>query len=257
MAWKGRAAPKPAPDGSVDPLHEPTIQRRLWALRKAKGYSRSAWAAVLGVAYSTVDFWDNEQQTPRIDQVGRQAVLLGVTVDDLVFGGPEGRAAVELELRMPPVLNVAEVRQWLEDKGATLAVQGSVLRQVKRMSRVVTPDWLDAFYAGVVQASDIEGEAAAWELSDLATDSEVSRTFERSGAHVLTRAERWAAAHPESRPDTSPARAAPPKKKRAAKKRAAKSKSKSKGGRASQSANGRSGAAVGGSAARGLRLRRA
>lgn len=201
MAWKGAGRKrKPPPRRGVDWRAETSIQRRLWALRQERGFSRTTWAAVISVAYSTVDFWDAEEQMPRAHQIGQQAVLLNASLEDIFFG-LEGRAAVQEGVKMPEVMRAADVRNWLAHHNAAPALRSVVLRQIKNMARPATREWLERFVGQLGSAAALVTEAQAWEASDRATDGELEDVATAAAAkHIASSGDLDELLRPRPRP---------------------------------------------------------
>lgn len=114
MPAKRTKSPKGTPERhnkptGDNPLAEPTPQRRLWALRIAKGLSRYRFAKLLDVSYSTVDQWDLGAM-PGVDHIAKAAHIFNVSTDDIIYGA-DGR-----KQRGPdPALTDAEITQVLEE----------------------------------------------------------------------------------------------------------------------------------------------
>lgn len=92
-----------------NPLAEPTPQRRLWALRIAKGFSRYKFAKLMGVSYSTVDQWDLGSM-PSVEHIAKAAHTFNVSTDDIIYGA-EGRK----QRGTDPALSDAEITHVLEE----------------------------------------------------------------------------------------------------------------------------------------------
>jgi transcriptional regulator with XRE-family HTH domain len=94
---------------SLDPLGEPTLQRRIWAAYLQRGYSRSTFARALGTRIATVVSWDRGDTTPHLAQFARAAELLGYSMDDLMHGRhkPAVRSA-------EPALNREQILELLD-----------------------------------------------------------------------------------------------------------------------------------------------
>jgi len=134
---------KPAPEMGADPYAESSVQRRLWALRASKGIARIRFAAQLGVSGSTLDDWDRERSTPTLALFVRAMLLLDADVERTLFG-LAGRAAAAAEIETPTVLDIASVRQWLEQRGESREVALAVLRAIRGRQKPATLEWLTA-----------------------------------------------------------------------------------------------------------------
>lgn len=66
-----------------------TIGRRIQALRRQANLSQEALAGRLGVSRQALGKWEADQSLPGIDNLQALAAELGVTVDQLLTGGPE------------------------------------------------------------------------------------------------------------------------------------------------------------------------
>ena len=74
------------------------IGSKIRELRKKKGITQEALAAVLTVTPQAVSKWENDQTCPDISALPRLARLLGVTVDELL----EGKAETPAVRVLPP-----------------------------------------------------------------------------------------------------------------------------------------------------------
>lgn len=70
-----------------------TIGRRIQALRRQANLSQEALAGRLGVSRQALGKWEADQSLPGIDNLQALAAELGVTVDQLLTGGPEAGEA--------------------------------------------------------------------------------------------------------------------------------------------------------------------
>ena len=75
-----------------DPLSEPNVGRRLWAAYLRAGYTRTTFAAAIGVdrngkppTYQTVFRWD-KGGSPDLHTLARAAQLVGYSMDELYYG---------------------------------------------------------------------------------------------------------------------------------------------------------------------------
>ena len=66
-----------------------TIGRRIQVLRRQANLSQEALAGRLGVSRQALGKWEADQSLPGIDNLQALAAELGVTVDQLLTGGPE------------------------------------------------------------------------------------------------------------------------------------------------------------------------
>jgi transcriptional regulator with XRE-family HTH domain len=79
------ARPRTRPDPNVAaPLSESSPQRRLWAAYRAKGLDRAEYARQLGVAYQTVDRWDQEKSMPELDVFRKACEIVGYTPNQIL-----------------------------------------------------------------------------------------------------------------------------------------------------------------------------
>lgn len=115
--WQGKVERGVAPDASVEPLDETTLGRRIWALYVRAGYSRSAFASVLGVAYTSVDNWVQDQGLPSVAMLARLALMFRVSADDLIWGRGKREEAQE-DFDLPELLSTPAVCAWLREQGA-------------------------------------------------------------------------------------------------------------------------------------------
>lgn len=79
---------------SLDWISEPTLNRRVWALYLARGYTRSSWSRAMGVSISIATRWDGGSVGMSVANLAYAAQTLGVTTDELIFGR-EGRPAAD------------------------------------------------------------------------------------------------------------------------------------------------------------------
>lgn len=77
---------KLAPPNVDDPLSEPTLNRRLWALYLRLGYTRADFARALGKQYPVVSRWDTGEYAMNLADLKEACILLGVSTDDLIYG---------------------------------------------------------------------------------------------------------------------------------------------------------------------------
>lgn len=137
---------KPAPAEGSDPYLESSVQRRLWALRSVKGWSRLHFAALLGVSGSTLEDWDRERVTATVPLVLRAVLLLDADLERTMFGAG-GREAALAELVIPTVLSAAEVREWLVEHEVPPAGIEATERAIKGRQKPATSEWLTDFVA--------------------------------------------------------------------------------------------------------------
>jgi hypothetical protein len=86
------------PPDPNNPLAEPTINRRLWALYLWRGYTRQTFADAMNVDYVVVANWDRGKHVISLPQLAQAVKLLACTIDDVVFG---------LERVVPPLARAA------------------------------------------------------------------------------------------------------------------------------------------------------
>lgn len=72
-----------------DPLSEPTLNRRVWALYLRLGYTRASWARAMAVRYTVAHRWDVGEHVMAPVHLVRAAMLLRVSTDALLFGHGE------------------------------------------------------------------------------------------------------------------------------------------------------------------------
>jgi transcriptional regulator with XRE-family HTH domain len=144
---------KPAPAIGADPYSEESVQRRLWALRAARGLARIRFAAQLGVSGSTLDDWDHERTMPTLPLFVRAALLLEADIEALLFG-VTGRAAAAAELQTPTVLDIGDVREWLEKHNASSAVIASVQKAIRGRQKPATLEWLTEYVCTLHNSSE-------------------------------------------------------------------------------------------------------
>lgn len=71
---------------AIDPISEPTLNRRVWGLYLNRGYDRAKWARAMEVSYSVACRWDNGGIQMSAANLARAAQVLAVSADDLLFG---------------------------------------------------------------------------------------------------------------------------------------------------------------------------
>ena len=158
MGWRGKIAREPAPALGSDPLSESTLGRRIWALFAREGYTKGAFAAVLGVSYGAVDNWTLNQALPTIPTVMRIALMFEVGLEELLFGR-EGRAKYRERLELPTVLTTADVTAWLGERNATPRQVAAVLRACSQ--RPATMPWLETYWSERTSKHKSRGEGRA------------------------------------------------------------------------------------------------
>lgn len=167
MGWRGKITRDPAPALDVDPLSESTLGRRIWALFQREGYTKGAFAAVLGVSYGAVDNWCLGQAMPTIPTVMRIGLMFEVSLEELIFGS-EGREKHRGELELPTVLTTSDVTAWLAERRATPRQVAAVMRACAQ--RPATMPWLETYWSERTSKhkSGGEGRASLQEIRDLA-----------------------------------------------------------------------------------------
>lgn len=137
----------------ADPLSEPSPQRRLWAAYLRAGFTRAQFARLLEVQYHTLDAWDTESRMPDLVRFAKAAQLVGVSVDELLWGHGGMSAA-----RGPVVesaLSVDGVRALLDQLRAT-ASQCAALAEHRESIRGqyarLTPTYVRTFVAAYAAA---------------------------------------------------------------------------------------------------------
>jgi hypothetical protein len=70
----------------LDPLSEPTLNRRVWAAYLRAGFTRASFAAAMGVRYAHVHHWDLGRHVMTLPHLMRAATLVGMTLDQLAYG---------------------------------------------------------------------------------------------------------------------------------------------------------------------------
>jgi len=173
MGWRGKIAREPAPALDSDPLSESTLGRRIWALFQREGYTKGAFAAVLGVSYGAVDNWTLGQAMPTIPTLMRIALMFEAPLEELCFG-PDGRDQYRAQLELPTVLTTADVTAWLAERKATPGQVAAVMRACAQ--RPATMPWLETYWSertskgkGKGKArGGAEGRASLQEIRDLA-----------------------------------------------------------------------------------------
>lgn len=73
-----------------------TVGKRIAVLRKEKGLRQEDLAQLLGISGQAVSKWENDQTCPDISLLPELAIILGVTVDELLSGRQETASAVRL-----------------------------------------------------------------------------------------------------------------------------------------------------------------
>lgn len=81
------------PPTTSDPLGEPTLNRRVWALYLYLGYDRARFARAMDISYSIACRWDNGTVQMSAASLSRACKVLNVSADALLFGGREARDA--------------------------------------------------------------------------------------------------------------------------------------------------------------------
>lgn len=167
MGWRGKIERLPAPALDADPLSESTLGRRIWALFQREGYTKGAFAAVVGVSFGAVDNWTLGQALPTIPTVMRIALMFEVSLEDLCFGS-EGRDKYRAELELPMVLTTADVTSWLAERNATPKQVAAVMRACAQ--RPATMPWLETYWAerNAKNKPKGEGRVGVREIRELA-----------------------------------------------------------------------------------------
>jgi transcriptional regulator with XRE-family HTH domain len=148
-------------------MSESTLGRRIWALFMREGYTKGAFAAVLGVSYGAVDNWTLGHTLPSIPTLMRIALIFEESLEDLCFGS-EGRERYRAGLELPSVLTGADVAAWLAERKATPRQVAAVMRACAQ--RPATMPWLETYWSERTPKSKSKGEgrASLQEIRELA-----------------------------------------------------------------------------------------
>lgn len=142
-------------------MRESSVQRRIWASYLAAGMTRYAFAAKLGVAYSTVDAWDTESSMPRLGEIMAVCALLGVRLEQIVYGEDgqplDGHGGAEAELDDGAV---KALLAQIEASPAEVAALGEYLATPGARFQRVTRSLVEAFVSSHVSALHHHAPAA-------------------------------------------------------------------------------------------------
>jgi transcriptional regulator with XRE-family HTH domain len=93
----------------ADPLAEPTINLRVWALYLARGFTRASFARAMGVHYNIVTNWDTGRTSMSLVHFLRACEVIGVLPTELAYGN-DGPPPTEREHSLTDV----EIRELLD-----------------------------------------------------------------------------------------------------------------------------------------------
>lgn len=72
------------------------ISERIRELRKKQGLNQFELSEAIAVSVDSVRRWESNKQFPRADELSRLALVLGVTVDELLNGPSEDKVEIVL-----------------------------------------------------------------------------------------------------------------------------------------------------------------
>src|SRR5215471_18613126 len=133
----------------LDPLSEPTLNRRLWAARLHRNISRAAFAKLVGVYYKTVDDWDLGATVPQLDALMKAAVLLDFSLDELCFGRRQRKPkTLEAELTRDQIKRLLRELRVTADQAEALADhERSAAGQYQSFTRAYVAAFVDVYAA--------------------------------------------------------------------------------------------------------------
>jgi transcriptional regulator with XRE-family HTH domain len=132
---------------ALDPLLEPTLNRRLWAAYLRAGYTRASFARAMDVGYNLVQAWDTGRSGIGLPHLMRAQEIVGYTLDELCYGKDGSAVLREREIRS---LDADGLRRLLDDLQATgdqCAALGELRATPAGSQQRYTPVFVREFFA--------------------------------------------------------------------------------------------------------------
>lgn len=194
---------KTRPDPNIaDPLSETSVQRRIWASYRKRGFTRFSFAAELNVPYSTVDNWDNGKSLPSLPLLMRVSELLEVPINNLCYGhrgGPgDGREAELTQSAVKELL--AELGATKEARAAYAAHETSDAGRYQERTRSYIIAWFGAYDAARKNKASHD-EAAAEAVTQAMAARSLSGALASGGQRISREELRDALKRPPPRDD--------------------------------------------------------
>lgn len=98
-----------------------SLGERICALRTQKHLSQGDLAEALEVSRQSISKWETGGSVPELDKLMRLSDIFGVSLDELVKGGPESRTSPEVSVPLEPAAPTAK------SSGSTQKIVGVVL----------------------------------------------------------------------------------------------------------------------------------
>ncbi len=127
-------------------IKQPTLNARMRALYQFRGFTRADMARKLDVDYSLVHAWDKGRWVISLTELTRVAVLLNVSLDELVLGerpAAAGRDLTTVRVILDELHAAPDARAAF---GAYLVSEAGILQTP---DREFVATWLEAFTAAV------------------------------------------------------------------------------------------------------------
>jgi transcriptional regulator with XRE-family HTH domain len=132
------------PPNVAEPMREPTLNRRLWALYLRAGYTRGTFAKELNVGYNLVSYWDTGKTTMSLAHLLKACELLRVTVDSVAFG--RGPVSAERSLTHDEIVALLDSVQATDAQCKALAEHSrSDAGHFQRMTPAFVQRFVDAY----------------------------------------------------------------------------------------------------------------
>ncbi len=105
-----------------------TVNEKIYRYRTEKGMSQEALAEEIGVSRQSVSKWETGAALPDTEYVVKMAKLFGVSIDDLLLGGPLPEGEGEKKRRdAPPEKSENTLREKEETLCKRLSLWGFIL----------------------------------------------------------------------------------------------------------------------------------
>jgi hypothetical protein len=143
-------APKYPEPNRLDPLSEPTLNRRLWGAYLRVGFRRAEFARALDVRDNLIRNWDLGLNTISLPNLIRAALIVGYSIDELVHGA-KGRPH-----EPESALDHAAIGGVLDDIAATPAQHAALVEhedsiegRYQRLTRTYVVRFVTAYQDGI------------------------------------------------------------------------------------------------------------
>jgi hypothetical protein len=130
---------------ALDPLAEPTLNRRLWAAYLAAGYDRAGFARAMDVGYNLAQAWDTGRSGINLQHLIHAAEIVGYTVDQLVYGKAGSAAQREAEVRSLDADGLRVLLDALHASGDACAALGELRASPQGQHQRYTPVFVRTF----------------------------------------------------------------------------------------------------------------